>query len=164
MSNALAVSAVTVTVDGHVVTHLRSEAVGNYVNMRHVVPSGHPHPPQTLTEAIGAELEDELGAQVPEVLGQMIATGLIVNKENGKPELTFLLHLDSSYQQILSRSPVDSWEYRRLESLEWTPQSVEAWLCRYRKDSVPPGHAALLLAGRAEFGETWMRQTIAAFD
>ena len=103
-----------------------------------------------------AELCEELAVESSEVDGEVAVSGLIVGKWNYKPELTFLLRLRATSEDILARSAPDNWEYERLVPVAWEAATVRQWLLRGEAEWVPPGHAALLLAGRVDFGEEWM--------
>ena len=157
MSKPIAVSAVAVSKDGKVFLQARAEGVGERDAGRwHITPSGHIHPPQTVLEGLMAELCEELAVESSEVDGEVAVSGLIVGKWNYKPELTFLLRLRATSEDILARSAPDNWEYERLEPVEWEAATVRQWLLRGEAEWVPPGHAALLIAGRVDFGEEWM--------
>jgi hypothetical protein len=72
-----------------------------------------------------------------------------------------MARLKPTAKEILSRSPVDSWEYVRLEPLPWRGTTIqEVLLDRQELTWVPPGHAALLLGGKLEFGETWGKKML----
>jgi hypothetical protein len=155
MANALALCAIAVTCDGRAFLQARSQRVGEYPGFWHVTPSGHLHPPQSLTDALMAELREELDVSPDEVVGPVRVTGLAMNKAVSKPELTLLLRLNSNSQEVLSRTPQDGWEFHRLEPLVWEADAVAGWLRENYRRCVPNGVAALLLGGRIEFGEPW---------
>lgn len=162
LANPLALSAVAVTTDSKIILQLRSNSVGEYSGRWHVTPSGHIHPPQSLSEALQSELREELGIDAGEIDGGIVVTGLIVNNEISKPELTFLMRLKLSSQDVLSRSAPDKWEYTQLKPVAWEKTVVKKWLQDSEQAWVPPGHAALLLGGRADFGDDWMAQALAS--
>ena len=155
MANPLALSAVTVTNDGIIILQSRSQNVAEYSNRWHVTPSGHAHPPQTLASALKTELWEELAVKPDEIKGEIIVTGLIVNRENGKPELTLLMRLNIPAADALKRSAQDRWEYERLQTVTWESYTIKDWLQHNSNSCVPPGHAALVLAGRVDFGDDW---------
>ena len=160
MANALALCAIAVTCDGRILLQARSECVGEYPDFWHVTPSGHLHPPQSPSDALMAELHEELDVSPGEVVGHVLVTGLVMNKAVSKPELTLLLRLGSDSQEVLSRTPQDSWEFHRLEPLEWEADVVAGWLRENHRRCVPNGVVALLLGGRIEFGEPWMESVL----
>lgn len=155
-ANPLAISVVAVTTDNKVFLQLRAGDVGEYGGWWHVTPSGHIHPPQDLTEAVQAEIFEELGVSPGDVDDKILVTGLIVNTEMMKPELTFLTRIDLSSQEVLSHPAPDRWEYERLKLLDWEKENMEYFLIESLNNMVPPGHAAILLGGRAAFGDDWM--------
>ena len=160
MANPIGLSAVAITGDNIILMQARSDSVGEYGRHWHVTPSGHIHPPQSLSDALTAELQEELGVDYNEVEGASSVIGLIVNKENRKPELTILVHLKPLANDILTRTAPDRWEYERLQPLKWKSTVIGAWLKQHEQDSVPFGHAAILLAGRVEFGDDWMNKVL----
>ena len=159
MSDALAVCATLVTGDRRVLFGARSPRIadgpragaGGHVPRYHVLPSGHPEPPHGLFEGLLKELEEET-AVTPAELTASHLTGLIRALPSGKPELTFLLETELTFEEIRARSPADAWEFTSLESFPWTARDAEAWLRDHREDAVSPGHAAVLLAAEAIFG------------
>lgn len=162
-ANAIAISAVSITSDGHAILNQRAAGVGEYEGLWHVTPAGHPHPPGTIASATWDELGEELDVARAEVEGgSALATGLATNMATGKPEIVLLLRLRLTAAQVLARSAIDSWEYTRLEPLEWSPANVARWLHANVERCVPIGHAALLLAGRIDFGDRWFEERIAA--
>ena len=97
-----------------------------------------------------------------EIVGPIIVTGVMVDKNNTKPELMLLLHIKPTWGDILSRPAIDSWEYERLEPLAWDSEVVGDWLLKNELSCVPPGHAALMLGGRVQFGDVWMKTIVGA--
>ncbi len=87
-----------------------------------------------------------------------MVTGVVVDKNLTKPEITLLLHMKPFWEDILSRSAIDSWEYERLEPLDWDSDILGDWLLKNERSCVPPGHAALMLGGRVQFGDAWMKK------
>ena len=158
----LALSVVTVTSDYRAVLNQRSPAVAELPGHWHVTPAGHPHPPADIANAVWAELEEELAVKPSEVVPNSLrATGLVTNIATGKPEVTLTLKLSLSTDEVLARTAVDSWEYTCLETLDWSAEGVAQWLTNNVEECVPVGHAALLLAGRNDFGETWFNGLVA---
>ena len=47
-----------------------------------------------------------------------------------------------------------------LRLVEWDPVKVAAWLRDHIDSCTPPGHAAVALAGRVDFGTTWYASLI----
>lgn len=162
MANPLAISVVSVTADNMTILQLRSDIVGEYGNRWHVTPSGHIHPPQSLSDAIEAEFLEEMGVFLNEMIEEIIVTGLVVNKEIYKPELTFFVRLRLTADDILNRFARDNWEYKRLQAVEWKSDVIGEWLKCGGPHFVPPGHAALVLGGGIEFGDEWMAQVLAS--
>ena len=79
-----------------------------------------------------------------------MVTGVVVDKNLTKPEITLLLHMKPFWEDILSRSAIDSWEYERLELLGWDSDILgdSPRLLKNERSCVPPGHAAPMLGGR----------------
>ena len=73
-----------------------------------------------------------------------MVTGLVVDKNLTKPEITLLLHMKPFWEDILSRSAIDSWEYERLELLGWDSDILGDWLLKNERSCVPPSHAAVM--------------------
>ena len=162
MANPLPISVVAVTGDKQVPMQIRSSAAGSDRGKWHVTPCGNTHPPHSLEDAVLMELVEELAVNSEEIVGPILLTGVVVDKHITKPELTLLLHLRPSWEDILSRSAIDSWEYERLEPLGWDSDVVGDWLIRNERSCVPPGHAALMLGGRVQFGDAWMNNIVGA--
>lgn len=156
----IAVCAVALTADGHVIMQHRSSMVGDHGGFWHVTPSGHLHPPQTFADALFAELEEELGVLRHEVMHEPRATGFVKDLTTGKPELTMLIQLGIGAATVMARKAIDSWESQRLDAIPWTEEGVGGWLKASSHRTVPNGIAALLLAGRITFGEQWMEATL----
>ena len=163
MANPLPISVVAVSSDEKVVMQVRSSTTGQDEGKWHVTPCGNTHPPHSLEDAVLTELVEELAVNSEEVVGSIMVTGVLVDKTLGKPELALLLHMKPSWEDILSRSAIDSWEYERLEPLGWDSDVVEDWLLKNERSCVPPGHAALMLGGRAQFGDAWMKKLCGDF-
>ena len=164
MANPLAISIVAVTADSRIIVQRRSELVAKYPGRLHITPSGHIHPPHSLEEAVYDELFGEIAVRPDEVAGEMVATGLIVNKEDTKPELTARIHLTISFDEILARSAHEGWEYREIIPYAWEGNTVGGLLTDRNDELVPPGHAAILLAGAVDFGERWLDRVIISGD
>lgn len=161
MSDALAVSAVTETADGMLAIERRSERVAERPGFYHVKPSGHPRPPEGFTQGVLTELEEELGVRQQEVT-EMVCTGLVRDAANCKPELTYILRIRAAAADVQSRSKADAWESAELCFFPASPDALADWLARHLHDTVPAGHAALLLYGREHFGEGWCERVAAS--
>ncbi|MFT5291245.1 MAG: hypothetical protein ACI8QS_000545 [Planctomycetota bacterium] len=154
MSDALAVCAVLVTGDGFAVYGPRSSRIADLATDQkyfHVLPSGHPEPPQGIVDGLFTELQEEAGVHRGEVQRALL-TGLIRAQPSGKPELTFLLETRATLADIRSRSARDAWEFDSIEGFPWTQIGAREWLTKHRRDAVAPGHAAIALAARLQFG------------
>ena len=140
MSDALAVCAAVVSADGQVLFGPRSQRIADSPSRPaqacyHVLPSGHPEPPQGLFEGLLMELQEEADINAEE-LTEAHLTGLIRALPSGKPELTFLLKTDLTLAEIRARSPRDAWEFTALEGFEWSPRGVRLWLEQHIEDAV----------------------------
>jgi ADP-ribose pyrophosphatase YjhB (NUDIX family) len=163
MAEAIGVSAVVQTSDGHVVLGRRSPRTHEGVGALHVIPSGHPHPPQTIRDALYAELRDELGLR-PDELSDEVVTGVARALPSGKPEITARFVARVSLVEVFDRwtSAEERWEFDSLESLAWRPDAIETWLHNNVSTIVAPGHAALALAGGVDFGRAWLLRLVTA--
>lgn len=162
MSNPLAISVVAKTPDPAIFINQRSASVGEYPNRLHVTPAGHIHPPQSIEEAIMAELDEELAITYRKIISEIRIIGLVINRDYNKPELIAELRVTPSAEEVLARSARDAWEYRTLQKLDWQENVIRDALTKDNLQWVPPGHAALLLAGRLDFGEGWMHSVLDA--
>ncbi len=153
-ANALAVSVVTRTADGSVLLEQRSSRVAEYPGAYHVIPAGQVEPPNSPVDTVYAELTEELALARPEVAeGRFL--GIIQNVTNGKYETIFGLEIQSAWNDARRGNAVDAWATDRVLAIPDTGERVGAWLLDHLDDMVPPGHAALLLYGRARYGKTW---------
>ena|GEM_PF-3718741 len=160
MSDALALSAATETADGMLAIERRSEQVAERAGFYHVKPSGHPQPPESFTQGVLTELEEELGVRRNEV-AEMLCTGLVRDAVNYKPELTYVLRIRATSADVRSRAKADAWESAELSFIPASPDMLADWLARHVHDTVPAGHAALLLYGRERFGAAWYERVAA---
>lgn len=162
MSDALAASLVLVTADGRVPWGRRSRRI---LDARacayHVLPSGHPEPPGSLVAGLLDEAREETGVE-PGELFDLCCTGLLRSSASGKPELTFRARTSVTFDAMLARERAGAWEFDELYTLPWRAADVARWLVLHRDDAVPPGHAALLMAGRAAFGAAWAAEVLRA--
>ncbi len=160
MSDAIAVTGVAVTLDGRLPLQKRSALVAEFAGAYAATPSGHPHPPASLPEALMLELEEELGVKAKEVAGEPRFTGLVLETRRHKAEAAFIFHVGLTWEEAMRRTPVDAWEWDALEPLEWAPEPCARFLIAHMDDTVPQSHGTLLLGGRADFGEAWFRDTV----
>lgn len=163
MSDALAVSAVTQTADGLLVIERRSDKVAERPGFFHVKPSGHPQPPEGLTQGVLTELEEELGVSPSEVTG-LVCTGLVRDAASYKPELTYALRIRATSGEVLRRTKADAWESSELLFISPSRDALADWLARNRDATVPAGHGALLLYGRETFGPEWSAGVAASVE
>ena len=156
MSDALGISAVLRARDDVIVVGVRSRRTHEAAGAIHVLPSGHPHPPQSITEAFHSELGDEVGLD-PHDLVESRVTGILRAEPSGKPELTARLVTGVDAAEIVRRRSRarERWEFEELRFVEWSPREVTTWLCDNLDSCTPPGHAAVALAGRVDFGSAW---------
>lgn len=161
LANGLAVSVVTRTSDGLLVLEQRSDAVAEGAGSYHVKPSGHVHPPQGPAEACFAELEEELAVARHETAAAR-CLGLVYNPGHAKFDLALALEARLSWEEVRVRRAAEGWEAQRLVPLEEGPQALAAWLARHRQQAVAPGHGALLLYGKAAYGDGWYWEQAAA--
>lgn len=160
LANALAVSAVSRTADGQLVLEQRSDAVAEYPGSYHVKPSGQVHPPSGPLEATLGELKEELDVPSAEVM-EMRCVGLLRNPRNAKYEAVFSLALRPAWEAVCDRQPAEGWEAARLVTVPDDAEALARWLVTQRDAMVPAGHGALLLYGRARFGELWYQVLLA---
>jgi 8-oxo-dGTP pyrophosphatase MutT (NUDIX family) len=161
MSNALAMSGSTETSDGKIIVEKRSNEVGEYPGYYHCIPSGHLHPEDTPLTGITRELYEELGITEKEI-DEIVCTGLVLNLEYHKHELTFALKVSVNSEEISSRPKVDSWEAASIEFLPKDAHILKVWLIEHLSLCAPPGHASLLLAGKRSFGQNWFTDVISS--
>ncbi|MGC9424094.1 hypothetical protein, partial [Vibrio sp.] len=154
MSDALAFSVAAVTADNFLLWGKRSGKPADAAGAYHVLPSGHPHPPGSIGIWLYQELEAEAGIQVDEI-SDLICTGLVLSLWNTKPELTFFLRASVTFAELQERKRTEGWEFAEVYGLLFTNTSVREWLADYKDRLVPSGHAAVLLAGRINFGDKW---------
>lgn len=161
MSDALGISAVLRTRDHFIVVGVRSRRTHEAAGSVHVLPSGHPHPPQSIAEAFHAELSEEVGLD-PNHLVDARVTGVVRALPSGKPELTARLVAEVDAAEISRRSSraQERWEYEELRFVRWEPQEITTWLCDQVASCTPPGHAAVALAGRVDFGAAWFARLL----
>ncbi len=107
-----------------------------------------------------AELVEETAARADEVDGEPVVTGLLLETARHKTEVTFLLRLALTWEQLTERVPSDAWEYQSLEPLAWTPDACAEFLLSHEEETIPQSHGGLLLAGRVQFGQRWYEQTV----
>jgi hypothetical protein len=171
LANPLAFSVVVTTSDNMIV--LGERPCGTHKNSRiHVAPAGHLVPPlrngepdytcqPSIANQIMRELTEELGS-IKVDQNSLVPTGFIRTCENNKPELTFQISALVECKEVLSmweRAP-DAWEHSRLFSIQHEPNTLRTFLFRNFRRMCPPGHAALLLLGHANFGKEWFSETI----
>lgn len=156
MADAIGVSGVLRTADGFVLVGRRSGRTHEAPGAFHVIPSGHPHPPQTVAEAIGAELHEELGLH-PDRLDEAHVTGVIRALPSGKPEVTTMLTTSLTATEVRAawEEADERWEFDELVGIPWAPGAVAEWMTDHARSCVAPGLAALALAGRIDFGPDW---------
>jgi hypothetical protein len=153
----LAVAAAT-EVDGCLVLEQRGQKVAQGAGMLHVKPSGHMHPPQTAWEAVLAETEEELGVTPTELLGTQFL-GLVRSLTAPCIVAIYRFKAALSWKELLARRPVDAWEYEHLLPLRLEPDLLEKWLLEsFAEGATGPGHATVLLEGRARYGQEWFEQ------
>ena len=161
-SDPIGISVVVKTQDNKSLVGRRSGRVHDRPNSMHVIPAGHVHPPESFEKGLLQELYEEL--DVSTVASNMIrVTGLLRSLTNGKPELTFRIELTehTALQLIESQANAcDSWEFEEVWSVDWTSETLSRYLIEQQEFLVPPGHAALLLAGRIDFGHQWYNNMI----
>jgi hypothetical protein len=84
----------------------------------------------------------------------------VLASATSKPEVTFVLESTVSFVEMLGRPRSEAWEFDSIRALRWDPVEAAAWLQFYLRSAEPPGHAAVLLAGRAAFGTEWWEATL----
>lgn len=161
MSDALGVCAALVTSDERVLLGRRAARLDDRPGALHVVPAGHPHPPDAPWAGLLAELDEELGIAPGEVVAAR-CTGVLRALPTGKPELVYALRVRLDAASILARSRVDAWEHAAIDARAWNERDVRALLVDERDDLTSPAHGCLLLAGARDFGEAWLREIDAA--
>jgi len=129
-------------------------------NTWHVVPGGHPQPPQSLFDGLLDELLDEAGIGRTRVRSAL-CTGFLRAAGTEKPEVTFLLKIDASFAEIIHRRSKESWEFERYHAIPWEPRQIEDWLTSRNHAIADAGHGCVLVAGAADFGEAWLAGVLA---
>ncbi|MEE9394407.1 MAG: NUDIX domain-containing protein [Planctomycetota bacterium] len=160
MADALAVCALTTTVDGYAVWGRRAAAIPEGAGRWHVVPAGHPEPPQSMAEALFAELDEELGVAADEV-EEATFTGIVRSLPTLKPELTARLRLKLTWDEFEARPAKDAWESEQLVGIKWNAEAVAELLVEECGHAIPSGHAATYLAAAQDFGPEWAEETLA---
>lgn len=158
LSDLIGFSTVVVTADGMVPVGMRSKKVPGAGKL-HVIPSGHAGPPLQVADWLEEELSAETGIRLSET-ARRLCTGLVIASGTSKPEITFSLESAVSFEEMLDRPRVEAWEFDSVRALRWAPVEAAAWLQVYLRSAEPPGHAAILLAGRAAFGDAWWEKTV----
>lgn len=158
MSDPVGFSAVVLGSEGKVPLGVRAGGLED-AGLVGVVPSGHPHPPGTIEEALAEELLAEAGVGLAETTRRRFA-GLVRTLGSRKTELCLLLDAAVPCAEIPDRPRRDAWEFREIVPLAWDPGPVAAWLRGSAARMAPPGHGALLLAGRAAFGADWFETVL----
>lgn len=156
MADPIGVSALLRTADGEVIYGRRSGRTHDSPGAFHVLPSGHPHPPETITEAIENELVGEVGIALTDVIDASV-TGVVRAAGTGKPEITMRLTTRLSTDELSGRraDAVERWEFAEVVALRWERETVTRWLRDHSRTCVAPGLAAVALAGRIDFGDAW---------
>jgi hypothetical protein len=160
MSDALGLSAVLVTSDARVPFGARSKRIIDAADSHHILASGHAHPPQSMREAVLEEARGEAGLE-PAEIRELVCTGYLRALRNGKPELAFALRAERTLGELLAREREESWEFDSVAAIDWNGDAVLDWLDAMRVRCAAPGHAAVLLAARRDFGEPWFERAIA---
>jgi hypothetical protein len=176
-ASPLAVSAVTKTRDCHVLVEIRSsKVVFSTKGKMHVKPSGHvvatttslvkqsaTRVPYPFLDAVATEALEELSLSRDEILG-ITCTGLIRSLPNQKPELMFVMETSIDSKEIIGRPKAHGWESERLLAIPYEPDRIWQLLADELPNFTSPGHAALLLAGRRDFGEDWSVSLLAELN
>lgn len=163
MSDALGVCAALVTRDERVLLGRRAAELDDRPGALHVVPAGHPHPPDDPWTGLVAELDEEL-AIAPDEIVSARCTGVLRALPTGKPELVYALRVGLDAAEILARPRADAWEHVAIEARAWTAHDVRALLVDERDALTSPAFGCLLLAGARDFGERWMRDVVSASE
>lgn len=161
MSDALGVCAALVTSDERVLLGRRAAGLDDRPGALHVVPAGHPHPPDDPWTGLLAELDEELAIAPREVVAAR-CTGVLRALPTGKPELVYALRVGLAAAAVLARPRTDAWEHVAIEARAWTASDVRKLLVDERDALTSPAHGCLLLAGARDFGEAWLREIVAA--
>ncbi len=111
LARPIAVTGVTFTSDGYVLAARRSARVFAYPHHYDARPSGHPHPPDSLREAVLKELHEETGVTRNEVEDTRVL-GIIENTELAKPEAVYAIRVALTGEDVLARAAdaEDAWE------------------------------------------------------
>jgi 8-oxo-dGTP pyrophosphatase MutT (NUDIX family) len=120
----------------------RSTQVQKYTGAFHSLPAGHLHPPATPMVGLLAELSEELGIVEDDVLGTPLLVAVAVNDINPEPERCAVTQVSVSSELMLSRTPLDRWEYQQLLSFPLSRPALEGILSPH-VDWVPTGRAAV---------------------
>ena len=150
LANPVGVSPALETADGFLLLGRRNAAVAYYPNRVHPFAGALDPGDRDVFAAVRRELKEELllaEAEVPEVR----CTGLVQEAALRQTELIFRAKSALPRNQIERR--LDPKEHRSIVAIPAIPAAVESMM---RNPALTPvGCAALLLWGRASFGESW---------
>ena len=151
LANPTGVSAVVRTADDFILLGRRSQRTLEYPGCWHV-PGGHVEPRHVLSggahvfDAVRDEVIEETGVSAEDVRG-CFCTGLLRTRQTRKPELTFLVELACSRQDLPTVPAND--EHTQWRYLRGRPEDVMHFLGEHPHDLTPAGRGCLLLYARA---------------
>lgn len=130
-----------------VILERRSLEVAECPGMVHLAPAGHPHPPQSLVEAVWEECEEELGLRPGEV-SSIECLGLTAILQNNTFGLVCRAQTEVAFEEIKNRPRSGSWEQDSLLCLDLRGGDLNL--------AVTDGARWVLsCAGRQRWGEKW---------
>ncbi len=167
-ANPIGTTATLMTTDGRIVYGRRSERVAYHASHVHTFggalePSDRDNDGHI--DAFGSvirELNEELGL-IPEDIREIVAVGLVRDREIRQPELLFEAHVLLSFAELNARwnNAKARDEHVELVALPAQPDAVVPFI-RSCGPIAPVAVAGLLLFGRCRWGERWYDSAMAS--
>jgi 8-oxo-dGTP pyrophosphatase MutT (NUDIX family) len=152
LANPLGVSPALLSRDGFLLLGRRNASVAYYPHRLHpFAGSVEPRDRVDVFADVARELNEELGFTLSDI-ADIRCTGLVEDVALRQPELIFAVRSTRTRDEI--ERQVDATEHGGSWSVPADPQSVASAL-RTSDEFTPVAIAALLLYGRAGFGEAW---------
>jgi 8-oxo-dGTP pyrophosphatase MutT (NUDIX family) len=155
LANPVGVSPALETADGWLLMGRRNASVAYYPNRVHPFAGAlEPRDADDVFEAVHRELAEELNFTVADV-GEVRCTGIAEDRSIRQPELIFRVSSTRTRAQI--EATLDRTEHHASWAIAATAEAVDEAL-REPAALTPVAVAALLLWGRAKFGEPWFER------
>lgn len=169
-ANPIGTTATIITRDGRICLGRRSERVAYHAGHVHTLGGGleeRDRAENGVIDAMGSvarELEEELNLRRTELPG-LGCVGLIRDREIHQPELLFEVELGLTASELRSRwlTAEARDEHEDLETLPDEPSAVVPFIKSCGRIA-PVAIGALLLHGRARWGESWFHAAASALD